>query len=103
MAATPSYDEALSRVRELLRSLIPTGLPLPIADELKDAARDAARAGLQDHVPLPVVSADLGRLVAETMLGHPHAVEVGLAMARRAAREYHDAGDGADSGDGRTP
>ena len=100
MAAAPAYDEALSRVREVLRSLVLTGLRLPIPNELKDAVRETVHAALRDHVPLPVVSADLGRLVAETMLGDPHAVEVGLAMARRAAREYHEIADG---GDGQTP
>jgi len=94
MAAVPPYDEALSRVREVLRSLVLTGLRLPIATELKDAVRDAAHSALRDQVPLPVVSADLGRLAAETMLGDPQAVEVGLAMARRAVREYHELEDG---------
>jgi Mg-chelatase subunit ChlD len=88
------YDFALTHVSDVLRSLATAGLRTPIAAQLEAAVRVAARAAVRDSIPLAVVSADLGRLVAEAMLGDPHAVDVGRAMARRAAREYHGESDG---------
>jgi hypothetical protein len=92
MADMSLYEFALTHVSDVLQPLAAAGLRPPIAAQLEAAVRVAARAAFRDGIPLAVVSADLGRIVALAMLGDPAAVDVGRAMARRAAKEYHEAG-----------
>lgn len=95
MSHVALYADALASVREVLSFHAGQPAFLPRSIELEYAARAAAHAALRHGVGLAALSADLGRVAAEAFPREPNAaVAAGRAMARSAARAFHDAGGG---------
>lgn len=92
MSLIPPYPDALRALRDVLAFYAARPSVLPHLLELEDKGHGAARAALNARVPLPALSAELGRLAAETIPPDPAgATPAGRAMARWAAREYYGA------------
>jgi len=98
MPTIPEYPDALAQVGEVLEFYSARAAVLPRCLELEDKTRLAARAALHARINLPVLSAELGRLAAESLPARA-ATDAGRAMAQWAAREYYGA-LGLDGGEG---
>lgn len=89
MADTPTYEDALARLRDVLA--IHSAFPGALLDtaELGEGTRVAARAALGRGVPFAALCADLGRAASEGLPRDPlAAVGIGRVMTRWAAHVY---------------
>ena len=84
----PAYEQTLASLHEALAAHAFAPTRLPPSEELMQLVRLSAQAAVRENVTLEVLAADIGRIVAETLLGDPAVSDVARAMARGAAREF---------------